>query len=93
MAPAPSSTAPEAIIVWEPSGAKAVTKITKATASPTIAGRNQTMDHITDAYRLRYASYLASTFHISLDAAKDEASYQLQPRRASEASESEVYRS
>ncbi|KAK6364863.1 uncharacterized protein PV06_00567 [Exophiala oligosperma] len=93
MAPVPSTTAPEAIIVWKPSGAKALTKITTATASPTIAGRSPTMDHITDAYRFRYASYLASTFHISLDAAKGEASYQLQPRRASETSESEVYRS
>ncbi|KIW16817.1 hypothetical protein PV08_04007 [Exophiala spinifera] len=93
MAPGPSTTTPEAIIVWEPSGAKAVTKVTKTTATPTITGQNSTMDHITEAYRLRYASYLASTFHISLDAAKDEASYQLLPRRASETSESEVYRS
>lgn len=31
MAPVPSTTAPEAIIVWKPSGAKALTKITTAT--------------------------------------------------------------
>jgi hypothetical protein len=52
----------------------------------------RSVDQLTDAYRQRYAAYLASTFHISVEAANIEAAFQLQPRRQSESSESEVYR-
>ncbi|KFZ17402.1 hypothetical protein V502_04610 [Pseudogymnoascus sp. VKM F-4520 (FW-2644)] len=48
---------------------------------------------ITAAYRNRYASYLAATFNISLEAAQLETDYQLAPRRASEFSEAEAHRS
>ncbi|RMZ76898.1 hypothetical protein DV738_g4760, partial [Chaetothyriales sp. CBS 135597] len=41
------------------------------------------MERITEAYRLRYASYIASTFHISKEAAKEEAAHQLNPPTSS----------
>jgi len=67
-----------------------LTGVSAVTSPP--SGRSRPIDRITDAYRLRYASYLASTFHIGLEAAEVEAAHQLQPRRPSETSESEVYR-
>jgi hypothetical protein len=39
------------------------------------------MEALTENYRHRYASYLASTFHIGLDAARAEANYQLDMAR------------
>lgn len=47
---------------------------------------------LTESYRHRYALYVASVFHISVEAAETEATYQLKPRRPSEMSESEIYR-
>ncbi|KAJ9663483.1 hypothetical protein H2198_000748 [Neophaeococcomyces mojaviensis] len=62
-------------------------------ASPTPSrSKSVDMDTVMDAYRQRYAAYLASTFHISVEAATSEALYQLQPRRRSEYSEAEIYR-
>ncbi|GAB7347538.1 hypothetical protein MBLNU459_g4433t1 [Dothideomycetes sp. NU459] len=52
----------------------------------------QMSTHMTSAYRQRYASYLAATFGISLQAALDETDQQLAPRRTSDVSEAEVYR-
>jgi hypothetical protein len=45
-----------------------------------------------EAYRLRYAQYLASTFNMSIQAALSEADAQLAPRRSSSVSEAESYR-
>ncbi|KAH7071402.1 hypothetical protein FB567DRAFT_449514 [Paraphoma chrysanthemicola] len=45
-----------------------------------------------EAYRLRYAQYLASTFSMSIQAALSEADAQLAPRRSSSISEAESYR-
>ncbi|KAF2448861.1 hypothetical protein P171DRAFT_220539 [Karstenula rhodostoma CBS 690.94] len=44
------------------------------------------------AYRQRYAQYLASSFNMSLEAARAEADIQLAPRRSSGMSESEMLR-
>lgn len=60
--------------------------------TPASSSASRPIDQITDAYRLRYAAYLASTFHISVEAAAVEAAFQLSPRRPSEWSESDVYR-
>lgn len=38
--------------------------------------------NVSETYRQRYASYLASTFHISLEAAQVEADYQLNQAKA-----------
>ncbi len=45
------------------------------TSPPASASRH--VERVTDAYRLRYAAYLASTFHISVEAANVEAAFQL----------------
>ncbi|OAP60449.1 hypothetical protein AYL99_05451 [Fonsecaea erecta] len=81
--------------IWEPSTTKpmaTVSKITVTSAPSAPSAPSRPIDQIVDAYRHRYASYLASTFHISVEAANLEANYQLRPRRRSEASESDVYR-
>ncbi|KAH0845091.1 hypothetical protein FOPE_10045 [Fonsecaea pedrosoi] len=78
--------------IWEPSATKPMTTVSRITVTSASSVPSRPVDQITDAYRRRYASYLASTFHISVEAANLEADYQLQPRRRSEASESEVYR-
>ncbi|KIW32323.1 uncharacterized protein PV07_03877 [Cladophialophora immunda] len=78
--------------IWEPSATKPMATVSKITVTSASSAPPRPIDQITDAYRRRYASYLASTFHISVEAANLEADYQLQPRRRSEASESEVYR-
>jgi hypothetical protein len=44
------------------------------------------------AYRVRYAQYLAATFGFSMQAALAEADSQLAPRRSSSYSEAESYR-
>jgi hypothetical protein len=48
---------------------------------------------ISSAYRSRYASYLAATFNITIQAAQLEVDCQLEPRRNSDTSEAESYRS
>jgi hypothetical protein len=45
---------------------------------------SQSTAQITSAYRKRYASYIAATFKINIEAAQSETNYQLAPRRASE---------
>ncbi|KAJ4377562.1 hypothetical protein N0V83_000387 [Neocucurbitaria cava] len=45
-----------------------------------------------EAYRLRYAQYLAATFNMSIQAAMAEADSQLAPRRSSSVSEAESLR-
>ncbi|OCK74020.1 hypothetical protein K432DRAFT_387057 [Lepidopterella palustris CBS 459.81] len=54
---------------------------------------SQSTAHISSAYRQRYASYLAATLNISLEAAQSETDYQLSPRRASEVSEGDACQS
>ncbi|KAF2125400.1 hypothetical protein P153DRAFT_370069 [Dothidotthia symphoricarpi CBS 119687] len=46
-----------------------------------------------EAYRYRYAQYLAATFSMSIQAALAEADSQLAPRRSSSLSEAESFRS
>jgi hypothetical protein len=45
-----------------------------------------------EAYRVRYAQYLAATFGFSMQAAMTEADVQLAPRRTSSVSEAESLR-
>lgn len=54
---------------------------------------SQSTSQTSSAYRNRYAAYLAATFNISLEAAMSDMDHQLAPRRASEISEADVYRS
>lgn len=69
--------------------------LTRAVASPTQTPTPlfQSTAGIKSAYRNRYASYLAATFNISLEAAFTETDIQLAPRRPSHVSEAEVWRS
>jgi len=50
---------------------------------------SQTPEAIAAAYRVRYASYLAATFNISIEAAQADMNNALIPRRASSVSEAE----
>jgi hypothetical protein len=50
-----------------------------ASANFPITTLSQSTDRITSAYRNRYASYIAATFKISIEAAQLETNYQLAP--------------
>ncbi|KAF1937754.1 hypothetical protein EJ02DRAFT_411776 [Clathrospora elynae] len=67
-------------IVLHPESAGASLKLHKQKADPA------------EAYRVRYAQYLAATFGFSIQAAMAEADSQLAPRRSSSLSEAESLR-
>ncbi|KAH7396279.1 hypothetical protein BKA66DRAFT_454805 [Pyrenochaeta sp. MPI-SDFR-AT-0127] len=82
--PSPSSSptlSPTPSIVLHPaSGASSKRELHKSKEDPA------------EAYRIRYAQYLAATFSMSIQAALAEADAQLAPRRSSSISEAESSR-
>ncbi|OCL09343.1 hypothetical protein AOQ84DRAFT_354055 [Glonium stellatum] len=62
-------------------------------SSPSPSLLFQSTSQTAAAYRNRYAAYLAATFNISLEAAMADMNHQLAPRRASDVSEADAYRS
>ncbi|KFY99042.1 hypothetical protein V500_01486 [Pseudogymnoascus sp. VKM F-4518 (FW-2643)] len=73
----------------QPSVALQVTPVYSSSSDPL----SESTAQIISAYRNRYASYLAASFNISLEAAQLETDFQLAPRRASQFSEADAYRS
>jgi len=63
--------------------------LTNAGTPTIIHSSSQTPEAIAAAYRVRYASYLAATFNISIEAAQADMNNALVPRRASSVSEAE----
>ncbi|OAL51129.1 hypothetical protein IQ07DRAFT_412946 [Pyrenochaeta sp. DS3sAY3a] len=80
-ATSPKLSATPSIVLHPASGASSKRELLKPKEDPA------------EAYRYRYAQYLAATFNMSMQAAMAEADSQLAPRRSSSVSEAESLRS
>ncbi|KAL6706312.1 hypothetical protein ACN47E_005602 [Coniothyrium glycines] len=79
-ASSPSLSPTPSIVLHPASGASAKKELHKS------------KEDAAEAYRMRYAQYLAATFSMSIQAAMAEAENQLMPRRTSSISEAESLR-